>query len=388
MSKSRKSLLIEWTLAGIVFLQNPPWFLWDNSYFYLSFLVLVLTVLCLERIVKTPFLLSRQIPLIIFLIIFYIIYSSLGEFRFSSLVTILTFILLFFISESEKIAALKLITIILSTIVSVSLIAWLYHNNVSNLPMFGFLNYGIGKGDDGNTILSNYILFVEEVSDTSNRFYSIFDEPGVLGTLASFVLFANKYDFRSKSNIIIFIGGLFTFSLAFIGITILGVFLINLKRSVMIIKGILAVIFLSLISFFVLRDNETFQMVVVDRILNIDESGINSRTPDNLNSFFDKFILSSDLFLGKGTSFFKENSSLLSGQGYKLFIIEYGLIGFSLVLLMYLALAKKYSNIGNLCLLVFLISFLQRPSLFTAWQVIFFSLTVVNLHYLNNKSFK
>ena len=387
-SKSRKSLLIEWILMGIVFLQNPPWFLWENSYFYLSFLVLVLTVLCLERLVKNPFVFTKQIPLIICLLIFFVFYSSFGEFRFSSIVTILIFILLFVISEKEKIAALKLITTLLSIIIGVSLVAWLFHNNVSQLPMYGFLNYGIGKGDEGNTVLKNYILFIEVASDTSNRFYSIFDEPGVLGTLAGFVLFANKYNFRNKLNIIIFIGGLFTFSLAFIGITILGVLLNNLKSKVAIIKGILALVFLLSISFFVLKNNETFQMAVVNRIINIDESGIDSRTSDHLNRFFNDFILSSDLILGKGTSFFKENVAFLSGQGYKLFIIEYGLIGFCLILLMYLTMAKKYSKVGYLCLSVFFLSFLQRPALFTAWQVVLFSLSVVNLYYLNNKNIK
>ncbi len=59
--------------------------------------------------------------------------------------------------------------------------------------------------------MNNYLLFVTMATANTFRFYSMFDEPGVLGTLSAFVLFANKYDFKRKSNLIILIGAFFHF---------------------------------------------------------------------------------------------------------------------------------------------------------------------------------
>lgn len=384
MLKQHKSNFIIFTLSGIVFMQNPPWFLWDNSFFYMTFLVFLLFGLCFDRIVNKTFLYSKQILLIFCLVFYFLIFASFGEFRFSSLVVILIFLLMFVVSEKEKKEVLRLITKILGVIIFISLIAWISHNYLYTLPMSGFLQYGTGKGDEGVNSLENYILFVQNKKESLNRFYSVFDEPGVLGTLSGFVLLANRYDLKKKINIIILLGGLFSFSLAFVFITVIGVLLLNLKSSIMLMKGLIIMLLLVVMTFFFFKDNETFQSVVIDRILNMNESGVDSRTSDMLNSVFENLLNSSDFFIGKGTSFFKENPLLFSGQGYKIFIIEYGIIGFALVLLMYLAIIKEQSKIGYVCLLIYLLSFLQRPFLFTPWQIILFSVTIANFTTLNS----
>ena len=378
-----KSVLITWLLVGIVFCLNPPWFIWDYSYALASVFVLSLFFLCFNRILLYPMLFANHLLLFIVCVLFFVVFGGMGEFRLSSVVTLLTFFLLFFISEDEKIKTLKLITNILAVVILVSLTAWLTNKYIFKLPMYGYLEYGKGKGDAGD-ILLNYILFIDYSSDTVSRFYSVFDEPGVLGTLSAFILFANKYNFRKRNNIIILIGGLFTFSLAFILISMIGMMILNVKRGLAILKAALGLVILLGLTFLVLKEDETFNAVVVDRIVNIGEFGVDSRTSEGLNYFFNNFISSSDFYLGLGTDFFNQNPTLLEGQGYKIFVIEYGLAGIVILFFMYKSFFKQNYILGYSCLAIFFLSFLQRPFLFTPWQLIMFSLAIVNLTYLEN----
>ena len=378
------SLLVSGLLTSIVFCLNPPWFIWNYSYILASISVLILFFVCFNRIVKWFGFYFRFIIIYALLVLFFVVYGSFGEFRFSSVITLLTFFLLFFITKAEKIWTLKYVTKILSIIVLISLSGWLLNKYVFSLPIFGYLAYGVGKGDAGDVLL-NYIIFVDYQSDAVSRFYSVFDEPGVLGTLSAFVLLGNKYDFKNKSNVIILLGGLFTFSLAFIIISIIGILVLNVKKSSTIIKALLIAAVIIPIVFFVLKDDQTFNSVVVDRLINIGENGIDSRTSYGLNSFFNGFVSSPDFYLGMGTDFFKYNPTLLSGQGYKIFVIEYGIIGVVLLFVLYRSFIGKNYFLGYSCLIIFFISFLQRPFLFTPWQLIMFSICLSNLIYLEQK---
>lgn len=295
------------------------------------------------------------------------------------MVTIVIFFVLFLISDAEKISTLDGLTKILSIIISVSLGALLINNLAFNLP-FEYLQYDSGKGDGGKVIFKNYYLFIQPVGYSSVRFYSIFDEPGTLGTLLAFVLFANSYSMKNKNNIVLLVGGVLTFSLAFFILTLIGYIVINAKSVLATIKAAVVVMALFIAIIFFLEDSEGFKAIVIDRVLNLDENGVDSRTTTSLSMFFNDFLYSFDILLGMGTSFFKENPELFSGQNYKLFIVEYGLFGFLLMVLMYLSMAARNLKVGFFCLLIFLVSFLQRPFMFTPWQTILFSLTFTSLH--------
>jgi hypothetical protein len=381
------SVLVPFLLVGIVFLQNPPWFFWDNGFIYSSILVLVLTSICFLRFKKNTIKLTDNLILIFVLVCFFVFYTLFfSKIRLSSIVTLLTFISLLFISELEKILTLKYLTSSLGTIVLISLIAWIISNYFYELPLFGYITYGEGKGDNGTTVISNHFLFVQESSGFINRFYSVFDEPGVLGTLSAFVLFANKYNFKNWYNVFILAGAIFTFSLAFILLTFLGLFFLNIKKGFKILKGLSIFLFLIFILVQFFNDNPAFQTAVIDRIFNFSDSGVESRTSYGLNVFFESYIFSIESILGKGSLFFENHSYLLSGQGYKLFIIEFGIFGFLLVLSIYLVLMDVIFLNGLFFLILFIFSFLQRPFLFTSWQLIVFAVGISNLYYLKNKN--
>jgi hypothetical protein len=383
-----KSTLIIWILTLIVYLQNTPWFLWQlPSYVFIFILTILLIILCADRITNSSSRYIRHIPFITLLFFFFVFYSSFSQFRFSSVITLIIYVILFTISKEEKIAVLNLLTKSLAIIVGISLLAWLFHNYIYPFPIYNYIGYGgLKGGGDSGLILKNYILFIEHDDLIINRFYCIFDEPGVLGTLSSFILFANKYNFKNKYNLIIFCGGIFTFSLAFYILTTIGIILRFSKNLKQIFKVLIALPITVLILMSLLRDNYTYQNVIEYRLLNMNDSSIESRTSYELNNYFKDYLHSSDIYFGKGLNFLEENSNLNNGQGYKFFIIEYGLFGIFLVFLMYIKMGEGSRRDTYSLILIFFLSFLQRPHLFTPFQLIIFSVAIANnTNYMINK---
>ena len=110
-------------LVIIILLQNPPWFLWGEYYLIMSILIALLFILCIKRLIMNSQLYKKHLPLLTILFLFFVIYSSFQSFRFSSVVTISVLLLMFVVTEKEKINALKYLTKSLSFIVFITLIA-------------------------------------------------------------------------------------------------------------------------------------------------------------------------------------------------------------------------------------------------------------------------
>lgn len=375
----KKSKLITILLFSIVIFQNPPWMFWGVSYFLVVACVLCLGVLCFSRVIREIFNYQNQIALFVVILLFFVFYSSIDQFRASSVITAAVFALLFFVRTDEKIAALDALSTILAFIIFISIIPWLINDYIYNLPSSSISYEAVKGGVTNIEELRNYYFFVSYIGGGVNRFYSIFDEPGVLGCLAAFVLFGNGYNFKDKRNLIIAVGGVFSFSLAFYLITVVGIIISNLNTGVKFFKSILFIFILVLFFIFAFSESDTFRYVIIDRILNLSDYGVASRTSNELNKFFEQFISSSSVFLGHGTAFFENNEDIKIGQSYKLFIIEYGLMGIVIVALMYFSLGASDLKIFIPCSIIFFISFLQRPFLFTPWQLVMFSLVFEGL---------
>ena len=367
-------------LALIIFTQNPPWPIWSHYYLISSCLIITLFFVYMSRswhdVVG-----STSVILVLFACLyFFVAYQySFGQVRLSSLVTILAFILTLLIRDNEGQEAFDLLTAGLSWVIFISGLFWIINLAFSFLPYENMV-YADSKGASSNLSLRNYYFFISSASDSINRFYSVFDEPGVLGTLAALLLFGGKYNLRNKKMLVIFFGGVLSFSLAFYVLTFAGIlmkkniisFSAAIKASFFV--GVMALIFL----YFNLID--TFSILIIDRAFNIDDAGVRSRTSEELVNYFSNYVQSKNAYLGMGTKFFAENPALHYGQTYKLFLIESGFVGAFLLLAMYLSVIKgRYSRDCLALLILFLLSFLQRPFMFTAWQIILFGVLLANL---------
>lgn len=363
----------------IVYLQNPPWPLW-NFWFPPLFLCFILSMIILySRIVKTKPINEFLLLYTSILILFFVIFQSIQDFRTSSIVSILIFYQLFFITEDEKVRIMDKITTILAVIIAISLPLWLVNQYLYELP-FGYeMKYGDWKGKNQTLILDNYYFFIQ-AQFAFNRFYSIFDEPGTLGTLSAFILFSNKYSLKDKRLIIILAGAIFTFSFAFYILTLIGLILYFLRKPKLLIISGVSIFLLIIILFHLMKDNPIFNAQILSRFESFIPA-LESRTPGKMNSFFKDYIVSPDAILGKGTGFLEKNPDL-HGNGYQFFLIENGIFGLLLVIGMYLFAHSRNKILKYSYLLLFLLSFIQRPFLFTPFQIIIYFTGISSLNIL------
>jgi len=124
---------------------------------------------------------------------------------------------------------------------------------------------------------------------------------------------------------------------------------------------------------------EVFNVAIVDR-LDRGSDAADSRISETTNRYFNTYITTGESILGKGTLFLKENPILMQGQGFQFFLIEYGFAGLFLVIGMYLFGIKENNFLLYSYLALFLFSFIQRPFLFTSWQLIIYYVGCENLY--------
>lgn len=340
------------------------------------FAFLVLLLLIRNHCLKVGF--SDLIICVFFLYIFLFI-PLFYDFRISSFFIFGSYLVGISLDREIFKNSLFFVTKYLYYIILISLPAWLIHLYVYEFPLFGELDLSEMKGT--YSVCNNYLFFVTNPAFLdSYRFYSMFDEPGVLGTLSAFALYGNKYDFSKKENIVILIGSLFTYSMTFYLLTLLGWFYqsicsLSLRK---ILSSIVLIIAIFSVLFFFLSEDVAFQRSVLDRFSEIGFDQVENRTGENVNVFWKKYITSSDFILGMGTSFLENFYDF--GNSYKRFIIEYGLLGTILLLVIYLRFVRKWNRLVFGFFIIFLLSFLQRPYAFSAWQMFIFISTISNLY--------
>ena len=368
--------LVSFLMAFTVCMQNPIWPLWGIWGTWLGYSSVFLLYIIMQKNKQLSIRVSDLMILILMFFVFLII-PCFYAFRTSSLFIVLSYFLALNIDRINGKKTLDYISSFLYWVILVSLPAWLIHLNLFEFQNFGQLDLSEMKG--APYIYNNYILFVMDATRDYYRFYSVFDEPGVLGTLSAFVLYGNKYNFKRKENIVILIGCLFTYSMAFYMITLLGWLYqsaISFKRLIM---SIVAIILVVGILVYFMADDQAFQQSVIERFTDVGLDRVEGRTGSNVNVFWDKYIASSDVFLGMGTSFINDNLSGF-GNSYKRFVIEYGLIGTILLIVMYFHLVKRWNRLTLGFFVLFFLSFLQRPLAFSSWQIFVFIAVISNFY--------
>lgn len=372
-----KNHTIPCLITAIVYTGNAPWFLWK----YGAPIGFILSIILLISVRKKLSSVSANIWMFIlfFLVPVFILIPFFRGIHLSSWIYIIIFLCTFCVSDNQFHKSLKYITNILSYIILISLPLWLIHIFIAPLPLYSIYDFSQAKGAE-NVIMNNYFFFVMNDGTIANRFYSVFDEPGVLGTFSAFVLYGNKYRMNWK-YIVILIGGFFTFSLAFYVLTALGVIIIYWRRPIILMKIALPIAIIGGLGFIYLKNNLAFQQAVLYRFTENNVTDlVESRNADIVNHYFDKITEDGKIILGIGFDKMLD-LALFNGSSYKHFIIEYGLIGlFSIAFMYFLMLRKRYDFYTLGTYIMFAASFAQRPLLWSSWQIILFSCLIANVY--------
>ncbi|WWM72905.1 hypothetical protein RDG66_12900 [Vibrio cholerae] len=359
--------------AFITLLTLYPYFIWENGYVLkASFLTLI--VFFFITIGKG---IDRKVIVLFVLYLFWIIYGFLPRGDEISFVSTGVMLILLYILSSEQIKtnAFKyfrrmLMFVLLVSLLQYPIIALNFLEPIGQITPSSLIK--LSRGQYYNNYIFNVILndqYIQVFGLNFFRFSSVFDEPGLVGTISAILLFT--YDDRTDGKYfslerkIYIISLILSFSLGGYLLYILGVILNeviekrkSIKKYVVYVPMILSVAFL-------IFNSDAGEKYIIDRIwINGEFNLVSNRTDNQFNLIFDGFTQSSTrLIFGDG----KDAHARLGVDvsSYKGFLYNFGVIG-----ILYLALTMLYTALSfgriniEMKILIFIILVIntyQRP---------------------------
>lgn len=169
------------------------------------------------------------------------------------------------------------------------------------------------------------VSFYEEKDLMLMRFASVFDEPGVVGTLSALFIVLDKYNFKKWQNFIFLAAGMLSFSFFFyLVFLIYAPFFMKLKHS----AGFVAVLILLLVIIGLIEAATDIEML--EHVLGRFEIKDGHLAGDNrTNPTFEKAYEAfwndgSNVLFGKGVG--EHNKIALGLQSYKMMVYDLGIV--------------------------------------------------------------
>lgn len=219
-----------------------------------------------------------------------------------------------------------------------------------------------------------YPFLVTPLGISSSRFFSIYDEPGMIGNIAGMVLIAERMDFSKRGNLIIIVGGLFSLSFYFYGALIIGVILFSkkIKKKWMYIAILMGFVILT-------YNNDFFYNTIWHRFeFDATEGKLvgDNRNDKVVDNAFDSILGTSLFYTGMGAVMTEEYSGSAS---LKLIILKHGFIFVILNLLGYLLLSMR--QIKSRTDLVsffsfFILTLYQRPGFYNTSSIFLYVMVI------------
>lgn len=287
-----------------------------------------------------------------------------------------TVYLMLCIQDIEKKSVLSYITKWLGLILIPGIILYLVSFFIT-LPDFGIIQTDYGGNFYGEPC-HNYLFYIKQIhlgATGMYRFNGPFIEPGDLGCVSAFLLYATNFDFKKYKYLwAVFASLILTFSLAGYILTLFGYAAILMTQNKLSAKKLLTgfIFVLIVINFGTYyNDGDNYVNNSILSRLQDDDLSLNSAngrlSTQKLEFFYSMFENPNILFFGydKNTMSFL-NNEFGAGAGFYSIVLSIGLVGVILYILPYLYITfsaqnKRYA----LLFFVFLILYLyQRFDLF------------------------
>lgn len=345
-------------LSFLFFLLLLPYFVWHTPLIRHAVEVIFI-VGCIpfieKKISKNQVILSS---LLLLLLLYLITQTSV-----TGLISNLFLLVIFFLKSDFKIKLLDCVISVFAIGVGISLLVYILVCWLS-IPFPSQVLEPLNPLKETEYLQYPFLVVYNSPYNFANmRFYSVFDEPGVVGTVAALLLYSNEYKLNSWKFIIIFIAGIFSFSFFFIVMSFLCLF----RKSY--IKYILFFIIFSIIIYllfkdFFIKNGELFNSLIFSRFTADGNYG-GDRVSSLFNREYYEFLVSNDVFFGRGS---EELSKILSGgSSYKSLVYSNGIIWFIGVCLFFIINILTISQNKKIVFystIIFLGVLYQRPNIF------------------------
>jgi len=374
-SRQRIFTLFKYSLLLVFFTSLRAWFTWGFMPAIITSISLFIFIIFILENKEIDLHFKKYIKSVFVLFCLEIYCAgdlNINAFIFAILTATLISVVLLLSDELKK-EIFSFLSSIVAIIVFISLIEWLVFLIGIELP------HSTVDFNDRQYVFNNYYLFLKNLSqfEIIPRFSCVFLEPNYLGMILSFILFINKYDIKKKSVVVMIIANLFTLSLAAYILMITSLLLIFGTKSKKAVTSILLLIIsLCIIYLFALSYNDGNNIIneyIFERLRfeNGDIIG-NDRFSESLDLYYSKFITQNDLYSGIGTiNYMQEN--LGANAGYKVFIIQHGLIGAILIFILYYSIiVKDLSKATISFFVIYALSFLQGAYALWEFELILF----------------
>lgn len=353
----------EWIVAVMLFVMTNPFFFWFTPLKTIA-IILFYGVSFLH---SAPIKKKYRIGLLL-LTIFYFLVAIRYGLKLSMLYT-MAIPIVFLINMSFLCRCFDKFIKILAVLLTISLVVYVMVAIVQmNLPHTHINPINSLKAEEGFSYDRYFMLLVDATErGVLTRFYGIYDEPGVVGTICSIILVSNQFAFKKNKYLIpIFLAGIFSFSLFFYIVSIVGVFF-NIRKSNIIYVLISIPIVLYALSFI-----PGVEILIYNRFL--FEDGVwlgDSRSTGNYEAWFNRFTKTADVWFGLGPG-----ANLLHNKGgasYKDLIVNYGIVMFLMYILsLFILIIRTKSTLRDIIVASVIIFgyVFQRPFITDVFMVL------------------
>ena len=206
--------------------------------------------------------------------------------------------------------------------------------------------------------------------------------------ISVFLVYANNFQFKTRPYLwSLLLGILFSLSLAAY-ILLIFAFLLHIRlklRNILVITIAFIAINYIVTHVWAGGDNPVYELIY-KRLEYDEDKGIsgNNRTPAITDYYYDLIVKSGDIVFGKGSVYMGKmfHHGGIQGAGYKMFFMQFGIVGTILIFLFYAVIA--HSGIDRRYaygfLLLYMASFVQRAyPYWLAWLIPY----VCAMNYIN-----
>ncbi len=199
------------------------------------------------------------------------------------------------------------------------------------------------------------------------RLCGLFNEPGYFGTIAAFILMIEDVNLKRLGNVVILCAGLLTLSFAFCILVIL--YLLIRHFYFKYILG-LCITLCSIIYVVNIVDTENGPASRLIERFKIEDGKIkgNNRVTEDFDRVFNETLGNAEIIFGKGPNALIKNNISEGNAGFKVYILQYGILGFAFLWGTIICLSLKYAKFNRESLIfiaLFFLSTYQRSTICT-----------------------